>query len=244
MTGARVAPGFHENRHDIEIEADGPLDLRLLDRNRQRELLAAVLDLQIRFAVCEGKDISFVEFRERFVAERKSGVAGDVPGESIRINRLHNQGLPIAFRGQVHVGRINAQVSRRRPGQSREHAQTIPAAEKEQRRSGHSDEKKHSGQRERRKAAFGSQGQRAACSRRRNVTPIFLLRRRYRAHRLHCDRERRNRNRAGTSRTRDLAASHFCFGRQALLAMGTIKLHATSGWPPVWGHPSWAARHE
>ena len=51
VAAAQVAAGPHEDRHHVELEADRPIHLRVLDLDRHRDRLAAELDLQLGRAV-------------------------------------------------------------------------------------------------------------------------------------------------------------------------------------------------
>ena len=69
VAAARVAAGPHEDRHHVELEADRPVDLGVLDLDRHRDRLAAELDVQLGGAVGDGREDVLVELGQRRVGE-------------------------------------------------------------------------------------------------------------------------------------------------------------------------------
>jgi hypothetical protein len=109
VTRAGVAPGPHEDRHHVALERDRPLDGRVLDRDRQGDGLPGVLDLQLAGAVGSRREDIVNKFDERRVGERELGVGGDVASNAVGERCLHDNRLPAAGGGELHVGRKNGE---------------------------------------------------------------------------------------------------------------------------------------
>ncbi len=105
-----VAPGPHEDRHDVQPEAERGLHGRLGDLHRQRDRAAAEGDGEGRGAVGGG-----VEDRPRAadqpgVGHRERGLLRHVASDAVGVGGLDHDRLPVAGRRELDRRRIDRQV--------------------------------------------------------------------------------------------------------------------------------------
>ncbi len=123
--GAVTAPGiaarFHEHGHDIEPEAQRPLDLRVFNHDGHGQFVSLEFDAQLRFAVGDRMEGLLVHLHQRPVVEGEGSLRGDIARDAIGIDRLDDERLRILFGLEVDRVRENLDAGEVRSGEKREH---------------------------------------------------------------------------------------------------------------------------
>ena len=83
MAAPGIAAGLHEDRHDIELEADGPVHCGIFDRDRQGDGFSLELDSQLGGPILHRQDEACFELRQGRVGEGVLRLRGNVPGQAI-----------------------------------------------------------------------------------------------------------------------------------------------------------------
>ncbi len=104
VTGAGVAAGAKEDRHDIVLEADGPIFGSVFDFDGHAQRVSAVFDFELRLAICSRREHVALHLDEGGVLEGVLGLIGDIKRDAIGELGLHDNRLPIAQRGEAHIG--------------------------------------------------------------------------------------------------------------------------------------------
>ena len=123
VAAADVAAGAHEDRHHVELEADRPIGLGVLDRDRARDRPAAELDDEVGHAVGQRRELVLVELADGGVGQPDGGLGRHVAGDAVGVGRLDDERRLRPAGEQVHLGRVDRRAWSR-PGRGR----TTPVA--------------------------------------------------------------------------------------------------------------------
>ena len=93
MAGAGVATGFHEYRHDVELETDGRLIGGVRDRDGNGEFAAFVRDAEFGLAIGEWREICLIESDNLRISEFEAGLGGDIAGDAVGGRGLDDEAL-------------------------------------------------------------------------------------------------------------------------------------------------------
>ena len=83
MAASGIAAGLHEDGHDIELEADRPVDGGVLDRDRQRDGLSGQRDSELGGAIFNRQHGTALDLRQGRVRKAVFRLGGDVPGQAV-----------------------------------------------------------------------------------------------------------------------------------------------------------------
>ena len=110
MAAPGIAARLHEDGHDIELEADGPVDGSILDRGGQGDGFISQLNPKLGGAIFKRKYGTAFEFCQGWVGKGVFRLGGNVPGQAIGIESLDNHRLPVPLGAELDIPGVGSDL--------------------------------------------------------------------------------------------------------------------------------------